>query len=237
MNDPSPAPCMPLLGSPDDAAEPARQRLLISALKLFAEQGYAKTSVRQVTLAAGANVAAVSYYFGNKEGLYRAVFFGESGPGAEVPVVPEDGPNFLSSLYDMILAPLRDGEQARWWIRLHRREMLEPAGLWQEKVDRGMQPIHNAVVGWLCRELGVAKPDDEVIALATLLVGPAVHLLVNYEVVEALSPQLLEGADAVDRWRERLLRAAVAMVGAERQRRRGPPARLAKSRAPSRSRP
>lgn len=51
-----------------------RQRLLSEAERVFAAQGYEGASVRQVTRAAGANVAAVSYYFGGKEGLYRAVF-------------------------------------------------------------------------------------------------------------------------------------------------------------------
>ena len=53
--------------------ERARERLLLAALRLFAEQGYAKTSIRQIGMAANVNVASVSYYFGNKAGLYRAV--------------------------------------------------------------------------------------------------------------------------------------------------------------------
>ncbi len=235
MNPPS-SPCAPLLGSADDSTEPVRQRLLLAGLELFAEQGYAKTSIRQVTLAAGANIAAISYYFGNKAGLYRAVFWGGADPEAAAPPLPRGEADFLPALYDRILAPLRNGAQARWWIRLNRREMLEPAGLWQEKVDRGMQPMHDSVVSWLCARLGVAEADDEVLALATLIVAPAVHLLVNCEVVAALTPQLLAGHDAVDRWRVRLLRAAEAMVDAERQRRRAAPEDARKRRAPKRSR-
>lgn len=51
-----------------------RERLLAEAEKVFAARGYEGASVRQITRAAGANVAAVSYYFGGKEGLYQAVF-------------------------------------------------------------------------------------------------------------------------------------------------------------------
>ena len=232
----APSFCMPILGGSDDPSEPVRQRLLLAALELFAEQGYAKTSIRRITLAAGANIAAVSYYFGNKEGLYRAVFWGGREPDRDGPALPHDGPDFLAGLYDAILAPLRNGEQARWWIRLHRREMLEPAGLWKDKVDRGMQPMHGALVAWLCGQLDVAEPDDEVLALATLVIGMAVHILVNCEVVEMLSPQLLQGPAAVDHWRERLLRASGAMVEAERQRRRSAAAPSVRTRAPKRSR-
>ncbi|AZM49962.1 TetR family transcriptional regulator [Streptomyces sp. WAC 06738] len=50
-----------------------RTRLLDAAERLFAEHGFAATSLRTVTDAAEANVAAVNYHFGSKEGLLRAV--------------------------------------------------------------------------------------------------------------------------------------------------------------------
>ena len=52
----------------------ARMRLLDAALALFAEQGFAKTSTREIALAAQVNIASISYYFGDKAGLYRAVW-------------------------------------------------------------------------------------------------------------------------------------------------------------------
>jgi hypothetical protein len=52
----------------------ARNRLLDAALALFAEKGFAKTSTREIALAAQVNIASISYYFGDKAGLYRAVF-------------------------------------------------------------------------------------------------------------------------------------------------------------------
>ena len=49
------------------------ERLLDAAEQLFAAQGYGDTSLRAVTELAGANVAAVNYHYGSKEGLLRAV--------------------------------------------------------------------------------------------------------------------------------------------------------------------
>lgn len=48
--------------------------LLDVAERLFAERGIERTSIRQLTAEAKANLAAVSYHFGSKEGLVRAVF-------------------------------------------------------------------------------------------------------------------------------------------------------------------
>jgi AcrR family transcriptional regulator len=49
-------------------------RLLDSAERLFAEEGFHMTSLRQITQAAGTNLAAVNYHFGSKQALIVAVF-------------------------------------------------------------------------------------------------------------------------------------------------------------------
>jgi TetR/AcrR family transcriptional regulator, regulator of cefoperazone and chloramphenicol sensitivity len=49
------------------------KRLLDAAGEVFAEFGYRAATVRQICEKAGANVAAVNYYFRDKEGLYLAV--------------------------------------------------------------------------------------------------------------------------------------------------------------------
>ena len=50
-----------------------RERLLDTAEKLFARKGFEAVSVREITSAAGCNLAAVNYHFGGKEKLYEAV--------------------------------------------------------------------------------------------------------------------------------------------------------------------
>lgn len=47
-----------------------RERLVQAAIRLFAEQGYKQTTVRQICLSAEANLNAIKYYFTDKEGLY-----------------------------------------------------------------------------------------------------------------------------------------------------------------------
>jgi len=52
--------------------EDTRQRLIEAALKIFGELGFEGASTRMLADAAGANLAAIPYHFGSKEGLYRA---------------------------------------------------------------------------------------------------------------------------------------------------------------------
>lgn len=50
------------------------ERILNAASVLFAERGYAETSLRTITTTAGVNLAAVNYHFGSKKSLIQAVF-------------------------------------------------------------------------------------------------------------------------------------------------------------------
>jgi AcrR family transcriptional regulator len=50
-----------------------RERLLQAATRLFADNGFRGASVRDICNLAGANPGAVSYHFGGKRQLYRAV--------------------------------------------------------------------------------------------------------------------------------------------------------------------
>jgi AcrR family transcriptional regulator len=203
--------------------EDARSRLLRSGLRLFAQQGYSKTSTRELAEDAGVNVASISYYFGDKAGLYRAVFFEPLG-------APQGGsrrsdwlalslPQALAELFAELLEPLRQGDTARLCMKLHFREMLEPTGLWEQQVAQGFKPMHDALLAVLCRHFSVEQADEELQRLAVCICGLGVHLHVGHDVIEQLAPRLNEGADALDRWSQRLVMYAQAMIDAERRRR------------------
>ncbi len=51
-----------------------KERILHAAEDLFAQHGFAGTSLRQVTSKADVNIAAVNYHFGSKENLVHEVF-------------------------------------------------------------------------------------------------------------------------------------------------------------------
>jgi AcrR family transcriptional regulator len=57
-----------------------KERILRVAERLFAEHGYDGVSMRALAAGAGVQLALLSYYFGNKLGIYRAVFERRIGP-------------------------------------------------------------------------------------------------------------------------------------------------------------
>lgn len=60
------------LDAPEEQ-NPVRQRLAHEAIALFAQKGYAATTVREIVAAAGVTKPVLYYYFGNKEGLYLEI--------------------------------------------------------------------------------------------------------------------------------------------------------------------
>ena len=209
--------------NPVPPAEAARARLLRSGLRLFAQQGYAKTSTRELAEHAGVNVASISYYFGDKAGLYRAVFFElQSKPEEEIRRYGGEALSLrdaLRGLYLGFLEPLKQGELTTLCMKLHMREMLEPTGLWSEEIEQGIRPMHEALVRVLCRHVGVTQPDEHITRLAVCVAALGVHLHVGRDVTDALAPALNNAPDAFDRWLDALVMYAEAMVAAEVQRR------------------
>lgn len=205
------------------SGETARERLLRSALLLFARQGFAKTSTRELAEHAGVNVASISYYFGDKAGLYRAALFEPlDTPQHDASRISQAGHTLsqaLASLYAAFVEPLRQGDTARLCMQLHLREMLEPTGLCAAMAVHRFAPMHEALLHVLCRHFGLARVDDELRRLALCLIGLGIQLHIGRDLIDELAPRLNADADALDRWSTQLLGYALAMVEAERARR------------------
>jgi TetR/AcrR family transcriptional regulator len=65
-----------LKGNIASTDETVRGHLLVSALKLFNQKGYAGTTVREIVADAGVTKPVLYYYFGNKEGIYLELLEG-----------------------------------------------------------------------------------------------------------------------------------------------------------------
>lgn len=202
--------------------EQSRERLLGAAMRLFAAQGFNATSTREIALAAGANVAAIAYYFGDKAGLYRAALT-DFMPPPEKNIAQFDQPGFtlrqaLHGYYTQLLAPMLEGDTAQLRLRMWLREVLEPTGIWQNEIDNGIRPEFEALAGVLARFLGVPV-DDEVRRLVHAVAALGAHLMVSMDIVAAITPQLVTGPNALQDWIPRLVGYAEAIVAAEREKR------------------
>ncbi len=112
-----------------------RESLLDAAERLFAENGIAAASLRAITQRAGANLAAVNYHFGSKDGLVRAVFARRLKPVSEerlrlleqCDLQAEDAiEQVVCAFLKPALRMLRKGPGARDFARLMGRAFADP---------------------------------------------------------------------------------------------------------------
>ncbi len=130
---------------------PTRENILIHAEILFARKGFHAVSIREITRAAGSNLAAVNYHFGNKSNLYLAVFrekvaerahrirerFENTLAGIPKPAV---GDIFSALSEAFIKGPLTD-EERRIHTQLMHREMTSPTEAFQIIVNEVVMPF------------------------------------------------------------------------------------------------
>jgi AcrR family transcriptional regulator len=122
-----------------------RDRLLEAARAAFADKGYHRATVAEICKRAGANIAAVNYYFRSKEGLYveawREAFARslaahppDGGVAADAP--PED------RLRARILAMMRRvADPKSQEIDIIHKELAAPTGLLADVMTRMIEPV------------------------------------------------------------------------------------------------
>jgi AcrR family transcriptional regulator len=117
-----------------------RTRLLDAAEALFMEHGFEATSLRAITAAAEANLAAVNYHFGSKEALFESVLTRRLDPmnqqrvdlltALEQAAAPNPVPceKILSAMFIPALRLARDPERGGAnFLRLLGRAYADPA--------------------------------------------------------------------------------------------------------------
>lgn len=215
---------MPRQPRPPSRADGAdtRERLVRTALRLFAEQGFANTSTREISETAGVNLASIGYYFGDKAGLYRAAFFEPLGeaPSPEQIELPADQPLrlVLLAFYRQFLEPLKQGDVIAQCMRLHFREMVDPTGVWNEVVDREIKPQHAALTRLLGRHLHADPDSIDVHRLTFAVISLGVYMFVGRELMVGIRPEVIKDEAAIDIMAERLALYGEAMVEAETKR-------------------
>ena len=137
-----------------------RQKIFEAALDAFAEEGYKRTTVRDICQQAEVNVAAINYHFGGKAELYAEVFaylftIEQYGLGENFRAATEAGEaeKFLRDFLRQII-PLQQDDRVRSVkrrIMLH--EIFDPSEIFSELMDKYIRPDVEVVKSWIqcCR--------------------------------------------------------------------------------------
>ncbi len=148
-----------------------RARLLDAAIRLFADAGFKRVTVRAICRAAHANVAAVNYHFRNKLGLYREVteavitLMQETTDLAIAAAEANETPEGKLRAYVTVVTERIVGPSVHEWVhRFIAREMIDPTPALASLVDRGMRPRLDQLASIVAALLRLPPDHPQVIA-------------------------------------------------------------------------
>jgi AcrR family transcriptional regulator len=182
-----------------------REALLDTAEKLFSEHGIQASSLRMITQQAGANLAAVHYHFGSKEGLVRAVFARRLRPmeeerlllleasdlagGAEGPGIEQVIHAFVAPLIHR-MREVPDGSEA--FAQLMGRVFSEPSEDVRSMLVQEFKPTADRFIGAL-RQLLPHLSEKELMWRFHFLAGGMGHTVSCRKMVARFSEGICAG--------------------------------------------
>jgi len=176
-------------------AERSRRLLLDAALDEFAAKGFAGARVQDIADRAGVNKQLINYYFGGKEGLYRALterWRAMSG------TLNADG----APLAEDVAAFTHVGDAQRYWVRLLIWQALEG------NQEEGGSEYRRAMVEDLRRRQagGEIAADLDPGFLQLALFGAAIAPTLLSGFAEDFTGLPVDSPEFVERYREQLRR-------------------------------
>jgi AcrR family transcriptional regulator len=179
------------------------RRLLAAASEEFARYGFASARIRQIVDAAKVNIAAVNYYFGGKEGLYRATlrYLASRPTRVPKPLVnrrgrkPEDRlRRRIYAILDRFIGASRPSPLGR--ILAH--EAMNPTRNLESLIGETMRPDLERIQATLRQIAGAAVPETKLAHASVGILGQCVLYLYARPTIEGFSPGFAHGPEACD---------------------------------------
>lgn len=174
------------------ASEQTRTRLLDAAREVFSQHGFQSATVREICRRAEANVAAVNYHFGSKDGLLaEALNFGALEAmqlaNAKVGGSPEVRLRmFIRDFMLMLLDETNNSQQCQ----IMARELADPTPALDKIVREAVAPLH-AFLGKLLREIaGRQAGEAELRRCVFSILGQCLFYRHSHPVLQRLYPKL-----------------------------------------------
>lgn len=184
------------------ATSGTRARLLDTAERLFANRGFAATSVREITEAAGANLGAVNCYFRSKDNLYAEVFVRRAALLRD-PIVAAaheaagyartDPHRAFRALGRAFLAPHEDRAVSLSLMGLFAREAVEPSLPPHLFVHEFFVPTIDAIAG-IVQQIRPDLSESSSRDVAHAFFAQLMHIVKGAHIVETPIDERLERA-------------------------------------------
>jgi AcrR family transcriptional regulator len=181
-------------------SEQTRERLLNAAREVFSECGFQGATVREICRRAGANVAAVNYHFGSKDGLLAEALHFESlkllqETNAQADASPEVRLGlFVRDFMHMLL----DENSTSSQCKIMARELADPTPALDQIVREAIAPLHDFLAGLVREIVGDGVSDTELHRCVHSITGQCLYSHHSHPVLQRLHPELRYDGKEID---------------------------------------
>ncbi len=168
-----------------------RDRILAAACEVFATKGFKDATVRAICDLAGVNLAAINYYFGDKERLYiESIKQAHRQRGERFPLPqwaePTPPRDKLRSFVSNLLHRMLDDSGDAYHMQLMMREMLQPTAACAELVRDFIRPHFELLLSLLDEIVPVETTLARRKLIALSIVGQCLHHRITRPVIQFL---------------------------------------------------
>ncbi|SDU24008.1 transcriptional regulator, TetR family [Verrucomicrobium sp. GAS474] len=204
------------LASPKETQKQAKEKIVAAAGEVFAERGFRDATVREITARAGVNVAAVNYYFRDKEELYHSVLREAKSKCADMiePNAPGTAEKRFRDFVHRFVSHLLDPNRPDWHMRVITQEMINPTSGLAILVDELTGPVFRRLCELIDEIVGKRMPETELHLLAGSVLGQCLFHRRSRAMIERLAPELCADPDQVAKIADHIVRFSLAALGA-----------------------
>ncbi|MDI1232013.1 MAG: CerR family C-terminal domain-containing protein [Methylobacter sp.] len=158
-----------------------RQRLLVTASRIFAEKGYQDATIAEICEQAETNIASVNYHFGDKENLYLEAWryaFQEDlrNHPSDGGIDPETSAEVrLAGRIKSLIARIADPNSS--FFAIVHKEMAQQTSLLQKIMEQEINPERQALMALIKEVLGEKATDKQLQFCHASIIGQCFHLL------------------------------------------------------------
>lgn len=185
------------LSHPSSSPDDTKQRLIEAGLEIFSRYNFEGASTRMIAEKAGVNLAAISYHFGGKDGLYLAtvqylvkniqkrvgLLFSLAAKPTEKVLSKSEAFEMICFMINKIGHVMLCSPEAKFWQGIILREQQEPTPAFEILFKEFFTPVKIFLCKLVGDALGLAPHHPKVMITSATLFGQLAFFRIARELI------------------------------------------------------
>jgi TetR/AcrR family transcriptional regulator, regulator of cefoperazone and chloramphenicol sensitivity len=200
------------------SAKETKRRLIEAAGAVFAEHGFERATIKEITDRAGASLASVNYHFSDKQELYDLVVQHVHEAGCPVyealsGIDPKATPAQRLHLFvERLLRHVLDPTLPDWYGQIKTREMQHPGVITDRFIEQAMRPFTAQLLQLMRDLLATPVPQQELVWLVNSVIAQCIFYAHNRALMVRLHPDQPPASESVPELAAHITRFTLAAL-------------------------